>query len=258
MTLSSLIIGTTEVSKIENKKLFRSKNNFVFFKIEVLKSIEKSNEFRDSDIFRLIYLCSFAGRNNILMDTERTVLNFDSLKEKMRLSGAEFYRFYRLLIKNNIILKDKGKLVLNSNIAVFGEIKDKYYSQFIKIYVDNVRYLYERAEPREHKRLSILYQLAPRLHIKYNMVCLNVFEKEKDKIKPLKIKELSAIFEYNELSFRRLIQYLSALKDKNNIPVLKIIDGSIVISPKIMYGSYTAYNLDEWISLNALFGIDVI
>lgn len=192
------------------------------------------------------------------MDTERTVLTFDSLKEKMRLSDTAFYRFYRIVVKNNIILKDNGKLVLNSNIAVFGEIKDKYYSQFIKIYVDNVRYLYERAEPREHKRLSMLYRLAIHLHIKYNIVCSNIFEIEKDKIKPLKIKELALIFRYNELSFKRLIQYLASLKDKDNIPILKIIDGSIVISPKIMYGSYTAYNLDEWIELNALFDIDII
>lgn len=191
------------------------------------------------------------------MDTERTVLNLDSLKEKMRLSDTAFYRFYRLLIKNNI-LKDNGKLVLNSNIAVFGEIKDKYYSQFIKIYVDNVRYLYSSSEPRNHKRLSMLYRLAPHLHIKHNILCSNIFETEKDSIKPLKIKELSAIFEYNELSFRRLIQYLSALKDEDNIPILKIIDGSIIISPKVMYGSYTAYALDEWIELNALFDIDII
>lgn len=257
MTLSSLIIGTMEMSRIENKKLFRTKNNFVFFKIEVLKSIEKSNEFRDADIFRLIYLASFAGKNNILMHTERTILTFDSLKEKMRLSDTAFYRFYRLLIKNNIVLKDNGKLVLNSNIAVFGEIKDKYYSQFIKIYVDNVRYLYSSSEPREHKRLSILYRLAPYVHIKYNVLCLNIFEIEKDKIKPLKIKELSAIFEYNELFFKRLIQYLASLKDKDNIPVLKVIDNSIVISPRVMYGSYTAYALDEWIELNTLFDIDI-
>lgn len=192
------------------------------------------------------------------MSTERTILNFDSLKQKMRLSDTEFFRFYSLLIKNNIILENKGKLVVDSNIAVFGEIKEKYCGQYIKIYTDNVRCLYSRSEPREHKRLSILYRLAPYVHIKYNVLCLNIFEIEKDKIKPLKIKELSAIFEYNELSFKRLIQYLLALKDKNNIPVLKIRDGSIVISPKIMYGSYTAYALDEWIELNALFEIDII
>lgn len=246
------------VGDIENKKLFRSKDNFIFFKIRALKNIEESNEFRDSDIFRLIYLSSLIGRNNVLMSTERTILNFDSLKQKMRLSDTEFYRFYSLLIKNNIILENKGKLVLDSNIAVFGEIKDKYCGQFIKIYVDNIRYLYERAEPREHKRLSMLYRLALHLHTKYNIVCSNIFETEKDKIKPLKIKELSAIFKYNELSFKRLIKYLSALKDENNIPVLKIRDGSIVISPKIMYGSYTAYALDEWIELNALFDIDIL
>lgn len=243
---------------IKNKQLFRAENPFIFFKIKALKNIEKSNDFRDSDILRLIYLSSFAGRNNILMNTERTRLNFDSLKEKMKLSDTEFYRLYRLLIKNNIILENKEKLVLDSNIAVFGEIKEKYCGQYVKIYTDNVRCLYEKAEPREHKRLSILYRLAPYVHIKYNVLCLNIFEIEKDKIKPLKIKELSAIFKYNELSFRRLIQYLSALKDKNNIPVLKIIDDSIIISPKIMYGSYTAYALDEWIELNALFDIDII
>lgn len=244
------------MSKIENKKLFRSKDNFVFFKIEALKSIEKLNEFRDSDIFRLMYLCSFARRNNILMDTERTILNFDSLKQKMRLSDTEFYRFYSLLIKNNIILENKGKLVLDSNIAVFGEIKDKYCGQYIKIYTDNVRYLYLRSEPRDHKRISMLYRLAPHLHIKYNIVCSNIFEEE-DKIKPLKIKELALIFGYNKLAFRRLIQYISTLKDKDNHQILKIINGLIIISPKIMYGSYTAYNLDEWLGLNNLFGIQI-
>lgn len=203
-------------------------------------------------------MSSFAGRNNILMNTERTRLNFDSLKEKMKLSDTEFYRLYRLLIKNNIILENKEKLVLSSNTAVFGEIKDIYFSQYIKIYIKNIRYLYERAEPREHKRLSMLYRLAPHLHIKHNILCSNIFEKEKDKIKPLKIKELALIFRYNELAFKRLIQYLASLKDKDNIPILKIIDGSIVISPKIMYGSYTAYALDEWIELNALFDIDII
>lgn len=246
------------MNKIPNKKLFRSQNNFIFFNIQALKTIEKSNNFRDSDIFRVIYLSSFAGKNNILMDTERTVLNLESLKEKMRLSDTEFYRFYRLLIKNNIILKDNGKLVLDSNIAVFGEIKDNCCGQYIKIYVDNIKYLFSSSEPRNHKRLSMLYRLAPHLHIKHNILCSNIFETEKDSIKPLKIKELSAIFEYNELSFRRLIQYLSALKDKNNIPVLKIIDNSIVISPRVMYGSYTAYALDEWIELNTLFDIDIL
>ena len=203
-------------------------------------------------------MSSFAGRNNILMNTERTRLNFDSLKEKMKLSDTEFYRLYRLLIKNNIILENKEKLVLSSNTAVFGEIKDKYCGQFIKIYVDNVRYLYSSSEPRNHKRLSMLYRLAPYVHTKYNIVCSNVFEIEKDKIKPLKIKELALIFRYNELSFKRLIQYLASLNDKNNIPVLKIIDNSIVISPRVMYGSYTAYALNEWIELNTLFDIDII
>ena len=192
------------------------------------------------------------------MSTERTILNFDSLKQKMRLSDTEFFRFYSLLIKNNIILKDNGKLVLDSNIAVFGEIKDNCCGRYIKIYTNDVRYLYSSSEPRNHKRLSMLYRLAPHLHIKHNILCSNIFETEKDSIKPLKIKELSAIFEYNELSFRRLIKYLGTLKDKDNIPILQVIDGSIVISPKVMYGSYTAYNLDEWIKLNDLFGIDIL
>lgn len=243
---------------IKNKQLFRAENPFIFFKIKALKNIEKSNDFRDSDILKLIYLCSLIGKNNILMDTERTILNFNSLKSKMKLSKTEFYRFYNLLLKNKIVLEDDGKLILSSNIAIFGDIKDNCCSRYIKIYTNDVRYLYSSSEPRNHKRLSMLYRLAPHLHIKHNILCSNIFETEKDSIKPLKIKELSAIFEYNELSFRRLIKYLGTLKDKDNIPILQVIDGSIVISPKVMYGSYTAYNLDEWIKLNDLFGIDIL
>lgn len=192
------------------------------------------------------------------MKTERRILTIEFLKEKMNLSATEFKRFYDLLVKNDIVYENQGKLVLNSNTVVFGNIKDNCCSRYIKIYTNSIRYLYESSEPREHKRLSMLYRLATHLHIKYNIVCSNIFEIEKDKIKPLKIKELSAIFEYNELSFRRLIKYLGTLKDKDNIPILQVIDGSIVISPKVMYGSYTAYNLDEWIKLNDLFGIDIL
>lgn len=243
---------------IKNKQLFRAENPFIFFKIKALKNIEKSNDFRDSDILKLIYLCSLTGKNNILMDTERTILNFNSLKSKMKLSKTEFYRFYNLLLKNKIVLEDDGKLILSSNIAIFGNIKDNCCGRYIKIYTNDVRYLYLSSEPRNHKRLSMLYRLAPYVHIKYNVLCSNIFEEEKDKIKPLKIKELALIFRYNELAFKRLIQYLASLKDKDNIPILKIIDDSIIISPKIMYGSYTAYALDEWIELNALFDIDIL
>lgn len=222
-------------------------------------NIENLNGFKVSDIFRLLYLSSFVRNRNILMETERTALNKQSLKLKMRLSKSEFNRFYSFLTENNLLSERKGRLILDSNIAKFGELKDKHKEdRYIKIYVENIRYLYSIANPRDHKRISMLYRLAPYLHTKYNTVCSNIFETEKDKIKPLKIKELSAIFKYNELSFMRLIQYLASLKDKDNIPILKIIDGSIVISPKVMYGSYTAYALDEWIELNALFDIDII
>lgn len=215
--------------------------------------------FKVSDIFRLLYLSSFVRDENILMETERTALNKQSLKLKMRLSKSEFNRFYSFLTENILLSERKGRLILDSNIAKFGEIKDKpKEDRYIKIYIENIRYLYSIANPRDHKRISMLYKLIPYLHTKYNIVCSNIYETERDSIKRLKIKELSAIFKYNELSFRRLIQYLGTLKDKDNIPILQVIDGSIVISPKVMYGSYTAYNLDEWIKLNDLFGIDIL
>lgn len=221
-------------------------------------NIENLNGFKVSDIFRLLFLSSFVRDKNILMETERTALNKQSLKLKMRLSKSEFNRFYSFLTENNLLSERKGRLILNSNIAKFGEIKDKpKEDRYIKIYIENIRYLYSIANPRDHKRISMLYKLIPYLHTKYNIVCSNIYETERDSIKRLKIKELSAIFKYNELSFRRLIQYLGTLNDKNNIPLLKVIDDSIVINPKVMYGSYTAYNLDEWIELNSLFGIDI-
>lgn len=222
-------------------------------------NIENLNGFKVSDIFRLLYLSSFVRDKNILMETERTALNKQSLKLKMRLSKSEFNRFYSFLTENNLLSERKGRLILDSNIAKFGEIKDKpKEDRYIKIYIENIRYLYSIANPRDHKRISMLYKLIPYLHTKYNIVCSNIYETEKDSIKRLKIKELSAIFKYNELSFWRLIKYLGTLKDKDNIPILQVIDGSIVISPKVMYGSYTAYNLDEWIKLNDLFGIDIL
>ena len=227
----------------KNKKLLvRSKNNFIFITYKLLTSLNIKNEdFNQPDIARIIYIMSYIGNNNRLMLTERTPMTKDKLSELMGLNKKVFKTFYNKLIKNNILIEKDNYLFVNKDFSFYGSIKGNKYD-IIRLYKKNVRLLYNNMSAKEYKRLAILYLLIPFINIKYNIVCSNPLEEDKDKVIPMTIEELSAYFEYNLKSFISLIDFLGDLKDKDNIPIIKTFndsknkkDRNIVINPRVIY-----------------------
>ena len=239
-------IYTQEQLEIMNKKnkksLVRSKDNFIFITYKLLTSLNIENaDFNQPDIARIIYIMSYIGNDNRLMFTERTPMTEEKLLEIMGLNDRVFKRFYNKLIKNNILIEKDNYLFINKEFSFYGSIKGNKYD-IIRLYKKNVRLLYNNMSSREHKRLAILYLLIPFINIKYNIVCSNPLEEDKDKVQPLTIEQLAEYFDYDLDWFISLINFLFNLKDINNNPVIKTVnntenkkDNSIIINPRVIY-----------------------
>lgn len=228
-----------------NRRLVRSNENFIFLAYEACKSLNIDIDreiFNQADITRIIYISSYISNDNRLMLTERTPMTKEKLSELMGLNDRVFKTFYNKLLSNNILIERDEYLYIDKKFMFFGRIRNHKYS-FIRAYKSNIRLLYNRVPITKHKQLSILYLLIPFINIKYNTVSQNPFETDKDKVIPMTIEELSAYFEYNLKSFISLIDFLSDLKDKDNIPIIKQVinknkstkDNSIIVNPRVIY-----------------------
>lgn len=227
----------------ENKKLCKSDDNFIFITYKACKQLNIDDSiFTQSDIARIVYIASYSANKNKLMITERTPMTKNRLFDLMNLDAKFFNRFYKKLIKNNVLIEKEENLYFNEKIMFFGKIKNHQYN-VIRAYKDSIQRLYKSVSAKQHKRLSILYMLIPYINIKYNIICKNPFEADKNRVKPITLEELSSIFKYNLKSFIVLVDFLSDLLDKNNNPVIKQVlntknkkDNTIIVNPRVIYG----------------------
>lgn len=224
---------------IKSKKLFnRSNENFIFLTYKMLKEININKEiFKKEDITKVIYIASFMNYDCKLMLTERTPMSKITLKEKLGLSDYRFDLFYKKLIDNKVLTEKDGYIYFDNRIAFRGKSLD-HTDSFTRIYRDNVQKIYESIDVREHKKIAILFLMIPYLSLKYNIVCKNPYETNKDLIEPFEVEELSKLFGYNPKSFNRLINDLIKIDDKNGMPIIaKVVwkKTALIINPRFIY-----------------------
>lgn len=241
------------IEQERRKLLYKNNDNFIFITYRACKQLNIDNKiFTQSDITRIIYIASYSTNKNKLMITERTPMTRDKLFELMNLDVKFFNRFYNKLIKNNVLIEKEENLYFNEKIMFFGKIKNHQYN-VIRVYKDSIQRLYQSISAKQHKRLSILYMLIPYINIKYNIICHNPFEADKDRVKPITLEELSSIFNYNLKAFIVLIDFLSDLLDKNNNPVIKQVlntknkkDNTIIVNPRVIYGGNNISDVEAY------------
>ena len=245
--------------KLQSKKLNRSNENFIFLTYDICNKLNIDNgDFKQSDIAKIIYIMSYVGNDNKLMLTERTPITKDKLSELLGLNKKIFNTFYNKLINNNILIEKDNCLFIDKQFSFYGSIKNNKYN-IIRIYKKNIRKLYNSVSTKQHKQLAILYLLIPFINIKYNIICSNPFEEDENKLIPMKVEELAKYFNYNLQSFISLIDFLSDLKDKDNMPIIKTInntknkkDNSIVVNPRVIYAGDDFRNVKAF---SAIFNI---
>ena len=98
--------------------------------------------------------------------------------------------------------------------------------------------IYEQATSKEHKRLGILIKILPLVNYKWNLVCTNPEETDKDKIIPLSLKDLCRVVGYDENNSNKLKRELLKVEVSGNsvICIHTMKSGNIIsINPKVYY-----------------------
>jgi hypothetical protein len=228
--------------KIQEEYLGR----FVFF---IFKNMDKLEEIlNDNYLIKFLYCCSYIKENGILMlDNNKTCIDKKKLKNLLRVGDKTFNEFYKVLKNNKLINEINNKIYINIHICwqgnknVHEKFLNKKIKDFTRLYIRTIRELYENTPSRKHKRLSIVYKLISYTNWKYNILCTldTVEEIDRDKIKPLRIKDIIEILHYDKTNITRFKKDIYSLKyNKYNI------FGSIEFEPD---------SLKSFIVINPLF-----
>lgn len=154
-----------------------------------------------STLNKLIYLSTFMGKDNVLMQEMHWDGNVqvgkpmtkEDIQNKLGVQRITWSKFWKECQEHNLITQDEnGNYKLPSDMFRFcnnvGVNKKK--TAMVRVFRHAVRYMYENTDERSKKVLAYLYRLIPFINLKYNILCENPFETDKSKVKPLTLRQI--------------------------------------------------------------------
>lgn len=177
---------------------------------------------------KLIYLSTFMGKDNVLMQEVHWDGNVqvgkpmtkEDIQNKLGINRNHFGTFWRECKKHNLITQDEeGNFRLPSDMFRFcnnaGINKKK--TAMVSVFRHAVRYMYENTDEHSKRILAYLYRLIPFINLKYNVLCENPFETDEKKVKPLKLSQICEKFGIDASHQSRFITQLKKLKYEDKL-----------------------------------------
>lgn len=238
--------------------------NFVFF---IFKNMNKLKEvLNDNDIVKLIYIGTFTKSTGALMlDNFKTHITKDKLKALLMIKDRKvFGTFYNKLIDNEIIFEQDNVLYINLEYFYYGKentyrkLMGEKLEDFTRVYIQTIRNLYVNTSFKEHKRLSMVFQLLPYVNWKYNVLCTNIYETDTKVINPINISDVMEILGYNKSQISRFRKDFYSIKCKEYNMFMSVqgdanyLNSYIVVNPSVYYRGNDINQLEYLITL---FGI---
>jgi hypothetical protein len=153
---------------------------------------------------------------------------------------------YDLLTECGYIYEtEEGYLMMNEDIVIKGAVKD--FEQlkkednnltYTRVFVDNVKDMYEGTESKQRKQLANLFKILPYINFKYNVFCMNPEETDKKKLNLLNWTDLARLCGYDETHVTKFRKDLMNLKIYGYDVIGEFNRSSgktIIVNPKIYY-----------------------
>ena len=204
-----------------------------------------TNKYEGAKVFRFVYICTFMNYKGYIeygnSKGKCKLAKKSDLMEMLKLKKSEYFYTIKYFEDNKFIEYDEELNVKINNIFCNrGKLynKDKRKGEYIRMFDNASKELYENSKPREHKNISILLKLIPYVNKETNIICKNPNSQVEDLI-PFKQKE---ILELLNLSDCKTIKSLTNLKILNGeeSAFLKIsncfVKNAFVINPRVMFG----------------------
>jgi hypothetical protein len=206
-------------------------------------------------LFRFIYLATFMNYDNLLSNGKRLLKESD-LIDVLKLGKTEFYKTKNYLVDHNFIKIQENKTILvNDKYCKKGRINKTKSIEVVRMFNDSIRELYEKATPKEHKKLALLIEVLPFINLKFNVICKNPKCEYEENIEPYSMSELCDILGYDKTHASRLKKDLLKLKVNNELVIgifEKETGKSIYINPSIYY---KGIKMDDIKKLQSMFRI---
>lgn len=210
---------------------------------------------------RFLYLCSFCDYDGYVVSekaTHKSKLNKKEVGELFRLGKQETYNTLNELINSGLLIEESNAYKVNNQYVVRGEIKQKksLNGDYVRVFDNSIRELYEQCTPRQHKQLYYLYALLPYINLKYNVVTRDVSEQDYENIIPMSMKEVCLIVGYDETKSKRLERELLKLMINDRCVIGFFTTNkyiSIEVNPAVYYGG-TSNQVEALKMLMAKFG----
>lgn len=191
---------------------------------------------KDALISRIIYFATFCNEDGY-------VICNNSIGDILGTNSNQTQEFSRELESNKILkIKDKRAYISNNFFAI-GEL-EKVNSDYIRIFVNSSRDLYDSNKLTAHKHLSYIYRMIPYLNRQTNILSKNQKEQDIERFEYMTLKEFCAKVGYDMTHSSRLRMELSKFRICGELVVgffdeitrLTPKGKYVVVNPRLLYG----------------------
>lgn len=256
----------TQEDRERYKKYLEIKKEYEFKSAEINENYKKygvfvwfiyhSNQVLDlgitpDQLTKLIYLSTYLNYSNRLIIKKGKHMTKTQMKEILNVSERTFKTFWSAIVKADILKidKDDGCLYINDKFFKRGKIELNEDENKIRLYQKNIRCLYEKSKPCEHKFLSYLFQAIPFINKNYNIISHNPFEDDLDLVQPMQMSEYCKIINYENENACKLKNKMKALT-VNEKHVFSFVDNGdglfCYVNPYVYYAG------DKWTKVEIL------
>lgn len=212
--------------------------NFYFMFFELL-----SKGLTRQTITRFIYLCTFMNYDNKLVfgsskNKEDKLMTINDMKEVFMMSDREFNRTKESLIENNLINIKDHCVEINEKYAFKGKLEGGKLKtdNKVRIFDKTIKELYEKATPKEHKKICLLFELLPYINLKYNIVCENPDCENMKEVEPITLTELTEMLGFSTVQKMKKGLFDLTVNGEKVIGLFTIDDDSmILVNPRVYY-----------------------
>jgi hypothetical protein len=213
---------------------------FSFFMFQYGVDRFLDTDMTNQDIFKLFYISSFIKKDNYLA-IGKTYMKRKQLKEALGMGKSCFHTLFRKLQRLDYIRENDTNKHIQINPSVFFkgylEKKQTRYSDFTRIYIDTIRFMYNNTVITDHCRLGGLLRLIPYLNKDTNLIYRN--PSDLNSLIKLNYSDIATICDYSKTTIPKTLTRVCKCLLQDYSPVARKVkesDSKLIINPRLVYG----------------------
>lgn len=191
---------------------------------------------QSANLTRLIYASTFCDSSGHLMSKS-------DLKKQMRLSKDAWCSFWSEMEERNIFYIKDGDVYINTSYFTKWTLAPNVNKNYTRMYCTCVRNFYESCtRMTDHKRMSYIFKIIPFVSRRYNIMCKNPWEIDKNKIIPMDVGDVCEVLGQDRSHARRVLRELLKIKI-DSVPAVYFAGNNLnedtwklFVSPNVYYG----------------------